>query len=317
MGLVSAAFSRAPEEWTGVDLAPDGRYYAARVRRPKGKGHPVVVKCGHSSPVATGAHALAEIAAVGGSSWTMPLGRGDYQMMIVPEPPVSDSEMEASLRWSLASVVDFPLDEAVVAWMRIPTAQHDTASDKQLYVIVSRRAVVDEQSSLFRSVNIPLRAMDVRETALRNLAALVERNSECLGLVTVGQAGVTATFTYRGELYLDRFIAQALPDIVEGEPARQERFFTRLAQQLVQSIDLLARTYPFISVSRIVVAPQPKLPDLLAHLHGRLGVPVEELNLARVLDVSMAPELLSPQAQSDYLAAIGSALRGLTGGATA
>jgi MSHA biogenesis protein MshI len=314
MRLVSTPFRRAPDEWTGVDLAPDGRYYAARIRRAKGKGHPVVVKCGHSSPVATGEHALAEISGVGGSSWTMPLGRGDYQMMIVPEPPVSDSEMEASLRWSLASVVDFPLDEAVVAWMRIPTAQHDATSEKQLYVIVARRVIVEEHAFLFRNANLPLRAVDVRETALRNVAALVERNSECIGLVTVGQAGVTATFTYRGELYLDRFIAQALPDIVEGDTARQERFFARLSQQLVQSIDLLGRTYPFISVSRIVLAPQPKLPNLLSHLHGRLGVPVEELDLGRVLDLSMTPELLSPQAQSDYLAAIGSALRGVPGG---
>jgi MSHA biogenesis protein MshI len=315
MGFVGRALGRRPEEWTGVDLAPDGRYYAARIRPGKGKGQPIVVRCGQSSSVAMGEQALAEIAAVGGSAWTMPLPRGDYQMMIVPEPPVSDREMESSLRWSLASVIDYPLDETVLAWMRIPTDRHDGEHEKQVYVIVARESIVQEQAALFRTANLPLRAVDVRETALRNLAAVLEGPGECLGLVTVGQTGVSATFTHRGELYLDRFIAQSLPDLVEGGAERQQRFFVRLAQQLAQSVDLLVRTYPFINVSRIVVAPQPKLPGLVQHLHGRVGIQVEELNLARALDLSQVPELLNPQAQCDYLAALGSALRGVEGAA--
>jgi MSHA biogenesis protein MshI len=314
MPFASKFFSGRAEEWTGVDLGADGRYYAARVRPGKGKGLPAVAKCARSSSVAVGEQALAELADVGGTAWTLPLARGDYQMMIVPEPPVSDREMEASLRWSLASMVDFPMDDAVLSWMRIPAIHQEAAREKQLYVIVTRRNTVDEQAALFRGADLPLKAVDIRETALRNVAALLERNGEAVGLVTVGQSGVTATFTYRGELYLDRFMAQALPDIVEGDSARQQRFFARIVQQLMQSIELLTREYPFITVGRIVVAPQPKLPELAENLHGKLGVPVEELNLARVLDLSTAPELQDLQAQSDYLGAIGSALRGVQGG---
>jgi len=302
------------EEWTGVDLGADGRYYAARVQPGRGKNHPIVTKCARSSSVAVGEQALAELAPVGGLSWTMPLPRGDYQMLIVPEPPVSDREMDASLRWSLGSMVDFPLDDAVLSWMRIPTHHDQPGRDKQLYVIATRRSTVEEQAALFDAARLPLKAVDVRETALRNLAALMERKGEGLGLVTVGHTGVTATFTYKGELYLDRFMAQSLADIVEGDATRQQRFFARIVQQLVQSVDLLVREYPFITVGRIVVAPQPKLPTLLENLHGKLGVPVEQLNLARVLDLSQVPELASAEAQFDYLGAIGSALRGLPAG---
>jgi MSHA biogenesis protein MshI len=314
MGFTAKLLNARTEEWTGVDLSEDGRYYAARVDA-SGKGHCRVVKCARSSGVAVGDQALAELAGIGGTSWTLPLARGDYQMMIVPEPPVSDREMDASLRWTLGSVVDFPLEDAVLSWMRIPTEQHDPAREKQIYVIAARRAVVEEQAALFRSANLPLKAVDIRETALRNLAALLERNSEGVGFVTVGASGVTATFTYREELYLDRFMAQSLQDIVDADEARQQRFYARIVQQLAQSLELLSREYPFVKVGRIVVAPQLQLPDLLSNLQDKLPVPVEQLDLARVLDLDMVPELKDPQAQSHYLGAIGSALRGMKSGA--
>jgi len=239
------------------------------------------------------------------------LHRGDYQMLVLPEPPVLDSEMEASLRWSLSSVIDFPVEEASVAWMRIPTAEMQPGREKHVYAIVSRNSVMDAQTTLFHKARLNLKAIDVRETALRNIGALVERKGECLGLLNVGSSGVETTFTFRGELYLDRFIAQPLNEIVEGDPQRQQKFFDRVAQQVHQSMDLISRTHPFISVSRIVIAPLPSPLTLREHLAGKLPVPVESLNLASVFDLSATPELAKPENQARNLVALGAALRGM------
>jgi MSHA biogenesis protein MshI len=288
---------------------------AASVRPPGRAGDkPKVLKCGQSSGVSMGVHALEEVAqkVSGTSRWTCPLARGDYQMLVLPEPPTHESEVEASLRWSLASMIDFPVDGAGVAWMRIPTAQFEPAHEKQVYAIVARDSVLDEQEALFKQAKLSLKAIDVRETALRNIAALLEKKGgEGLGLLTVGATGITTTFTFRGELYLDRFIAQDMDEVVNGDAERQQRFFDRVAQQVYQSMELITRSFPFISIGRIVVAPMPVPLGLAAYLAGKLPEPVESLNLDSVFDLSAVPELRKPENQARYLVALGAALRGM------
>ena len=315
MNLPWRFLSPGEGEWTALDTAPDGRLVAVTVRAPGRAGDRAkVLRYAQSSAVAMGLQALQEVAGKvsGAKRWTCPLARGDYQMLVLPEPPVLESEMESSLRWTLASMIEFPIDEAVVAWMRIPTAQFQPTREKQVYAIVSRKALADEQEALFlKAGKLPLKAIDIRETALRNIAALLEKKGEGIGLLAVDPNGISTTFTFHGELYLDRFISQPMEEIVSGDEQRQQKFFDRVAQQVYQSIELLTRSHPFISVDRIVVAPPPQPLGLAEYLGGKLPVKVESLNLSSVFDVSGAPELSKPEHQSRCLVALGAALRGM------
>jgi MSHA biogenesis protein MshI len=261
--------------------------------------------------VAMGEHGLSELAQeLSGGNWSCPLAQGDYQIFVLPEPPVLESEMEASFRWSLASLVDYPVDEAILSWMRIPTHDELPGKEKQVYVIVARRTVVEQQQAMFRQAKVPLRAIDIRETALRNIAACVERQHEGLGLLTISEVGVTTTFTYRGELYLDRFIAQPLAEIRAADDEKKSKFLDRVAQQVRQSLELITRTYPFINVARIVVAPLPAPLPVVEHLARRLDLQVEALDLSTVFDLASVPQLQSAENQARYLFALGAALRG-------
>lgn len=297
--------------WVGVDQMADGRWVGAKVRPPRGRTLPAVLKIAQSSGIAVGDQALADLSsALGGGAWTLPLARGEYQMLVMPEPPVLEKEMVSSLRWNLASMIDFPVDQAVVQWMRIPTQEFDSARETQLYVIVAREEDIDAHATAFSKARIALKAIDIRENALRNVAALLENKGEGVGLVTIGATGVTSTFTFRGELYLDRFMSQSLDEVLADDGAKQMRFMDRIATQVYQSMDLLGRDFPFINVGRIVVAPSPGL-DIASHLRGKLPVPVEGLDLGKVLDLDAVPELQKPENQARYLVAIGAALRGL------
>jgi MSHA biogenesis protein MshI len=195
--------------------------------------------------------------------------------------------------------------------MRIPTAQFQPTREKQLYAIVARRSLVANQAAMFEKARLQLKAVDIRETALRNIAVLLEKKNEGLGMLTVEPAGVSATFTYRGELYLDRFIAQSIEEVVSGDAQRREKFFDRVTQQVYQSMELVTRTHPFITVDRIVVGPSPFPLELGVHLAGKLPVPVQLLDLAAVFDLSAVPQLAKPDQQAQYLVALGAALRGM------
>lgn len=299
--------------WSALDAGLDGEAVGVSVRHRAG-ARPQVVKCARSAAGALGAEALSELAgrvAVAGLPWTLPLKRGDYKMLVVAQPPVLPSEMERSLRWTLGSMIDFPVDEASVAWMEIPTAQFQPNRAKHIYAIVSRKSVIDEQAAVFSQVKLNLQAIDVRETAQRNIAALLETKGEGLGLLSVGAGGVTITFTFGGELYLDRFIEQPLREIVSADEAGRQTIFERIALQLSRSIDFISRSFPFMPVQRIVVAPLPVPIGLCDYLAQNLPVPVEEIDLASVFDFSLTPELREAENQSRFFVALGAALRGI------
>ena len=307
--------------WTALDAASDGSYAAVSVRTGRSSARrPQVMQCAQSSGTAMGAYAVEEVVGkVGAEGYpcTLALPRGDYQMLVLPEPPVPQSEMEPSLRWSVASMIDYPIEEAVIAWMRIPTAEFEPENEggrtreQQVYAIVSRRSVVDEQAAYFKNSKPPLKAIDVRETALRNIAALLEKKGEGLALLTVGDDGISTTFTFKGELYLDRFTAQPLNEIIDGDAQRRQKFFDRVAQQVYQSMELISRSHPFIPIERVVLGPAPAGLTLGASLAGKLPVPVETLDLASVFDLSAVPELAKPDAQARYMVALGASLRGI------
>ncbi|HSH90774.1 MAG TPA: hypothetical protein VK996_12380 [Ramlibacter sp.] len=301
-------------EWCAVDLDADGRMAAVAVQS-RLRGKPRVLGCARSSGVSMGAHALQEVASKLGrkSPWTTALPRGDYQMVVLPEPPVLESEMAASLRWSVAPMVDFPV-EANISWMRIPTAAHSATHEKQVYAVVARQSLLDEQASLFEEAKLNLKAIDVRDTALRNIAALVEKKNSGVALLTTGPGGVTITFTFRGELYLNRFIAQDMDEVVSGDEQKQLKFFERIAQQVQQSMQMITRSFPFIAVDRIVVAPTNEKLPMIALLSRFVTVPLESLDLDQHLDLSAVPALRKAENQTPYLVAIGAGLRGRSTG---
>ena len=299
--------------WTALDASAQGALLAVSVRRGSG-GRPKLIKCAQhaaGSPLTDALPALAHQVAVVGFPWTLALQRGEYQMLVLAEPAVLAAEMEASLRWTLGSMIDYPVDEAHLSWMRIPTAELQPNHARHLYAIVARHALIKAHEGLFQKSKLNLRAIDVRETAQRNIAALLEKKGEGLGLLHVADAGVSITFTFAGELYLDRFIEQPLAEMLAADDAQRQQMFERIALQVSRSIDFISRNFPFMRVQRMVLAPLPAPMGVRDYLSGNLSLPVDQLDLADLFDLSLTPELAAPENQSRYFIALGAALRGM------
>ena len=300
--------------WTGVDPSPEG-LCGASVRMPAaGGGKPQVVQCGTLSEPEFGAGGLAQLArkiAVPRFQWTLPLARGDYKMVVLQEPAVKPAEMADSVRWSLGTALEYPVEEAVVDWMSIPTSKYAPQRQQHLYAVVARNDVIRQRAETFRQAKMTLHAVDIRETAQRNIAALVAQPGEALGMVSVNAQGVQITFTFEGELYLDRFIDAPLATVVAGDDASRTRMFERITLQVQRSLDFVRRTLSFMTVGRIVVAPLPAPIALREHLAQNIAEPVEMLDLASVFDFSRTPELAPEENQARYFVALGAALRGM------
>jgi len=118
-------------------------------------------------------------------------------------------------------------------------------------------------------------------------------------------------FTHQGSLYLDRYIEQPLAELQSADSASRIRLFERIAVQLLRSIDVVGRSYPFMPVTRVLVAPEPEGIGLRDYLSEQLPMPIETLDLGEVFDLVKVPALAqSPALQARCLVALGASLRG-------
>lgn len=298
--------------WTAVDAGVDG-LYGVSVLPPLGLGgRPQVIKCGAVPGGQIEANAVVKLSSqisAPGCAWTLSLARKAYTILVVPEPSVEPEEIDQSVRWSIGSMVDYPITEAHVAWMRIPTVKLLPNRPPHLYVVAARNDTISAYEAVFQKAHLPLQAIDVRETAQRNIAALAEKPSEGIGLLLIGQQGVQFTVTFNGELYLDRFVEESLfADALNDADARG-RAWERVLLQVQRSLDFISRNLPFVDVGRILMAPMPSHLGLMDYIAQHLTVPVEKLDLASLFDFSKTPELAKEENQARYFFALGSALR--------
>ena len=297
--------------WTAVGVTADGLYGVSVLAPTVPKGRPQVVACGSVPGGLMDAESLAKLSrsiSVPGCPWVVTLGRDAYKILVVAEPPVKADELDQSVRWAISTMIDFPVGDADVAWMKIPTQASQPNRPPHLYVVATRHDHVAEHTATFKQAKIPLQAVDVCETAHRNIAALVERPAEGVALLALGTDGVQLTVTFQGELYLDRYVKETMfgPGI---DDVARERVSERVVLQVQRSLDFVNRTLPFIDLNRVVLAPLPGNLGLRDYFAENLPVSVEDLDLAAVFDLSKTPELSRQENQANYLVALGAALR--------
>src|SRR5438045_2219110 len=143
-------FGSASLGWTALDCGPH-EILAASVRTPSSSGgRPQVVRIGEIEQTELEADTLTQFAKrfpASGFRWTLPLNRGDYNLLVVAQPTVEAAEMRQSLRWSIGGMVDYPIDEAVIDWMAIPTLNYLPLRAQHVYAVATKKDVVSSYTT--------------------------------------------------------------------------------------------------------------------------------------------------------------------------
>ena len=247
------------------------------------------------------------------SRCTTLMGDGDYQINTLDVPPVPADERREALRWALRERIDYPVESACLGWLDIPGNDAAGRAAGVLVVSAAERAV-RARAAPFETARVPLAAIDVPELAQRNVAALLEDDRRGLALLRLDANGSMLTLTFGGELVAVRRGDIATHHLTGADAERTARSRERLLLEMQRSLDHFDRQYSHIPVSRMILASNPVVAGLAAELAESVDVPVQELNLAEVLDFPGVPELRDPAVQAARLLAIGAALRGEEGG---
>ena len=306
---LASLWTRPASGWLAVDM--QGGVFGVNVRLPRQVGQ----KPGVQEHVAYLGQAVepAVLSQMGrtlspaGFDVVTVLDRHDYQMFMVDKPVVRPDEMEGSLRLAVSPLIDYPIDEANLAWLDVPARQTLGSRVSQLYVIVAKASLVNERFALFDQARIRLSAVDVRESAQRNISFLLDSDTQATCLIYADSECVQLTVTFKGELYLVRTINESLFDKQGDEQLAQA--IVRLALEIQRSFDFVRRNYPSLNIRALQVAPTQQDIGLADLLKVHLIEEIKSLDLSDIFDLGQSPNLKKMEVQAQYFHALGSALR--------
>lgn len=309
-------FVRSPGKpgWLSI-LAQEGRLTLVHAARTPGARPAVTLLESYSadSGVRDALRRLRQSHKLAAYRCTTLMGDGEYNVTQFDAPAVPQEERKEALRWSLRDLVDYPVEAACIDLLDVPG---DGLSGRvpPVLVVSAEESVVKSRVRPFEEAGVPLDAVDIPELAQRNVAALFEQENRGLVLLRLDGHGMMLTLTFRGELVAVRRGEISTRQLLADDIEQRARVRERLVLEVQRSLDNFDRQYSYIPVSRVVLAADPLVEGLAAELAANVYVPVDELDLAAVLDIAGIPELRDASGQARHLMAVGAALRSVQGG---
>lgn len=238
------------------------------------------------------------------------LQRHQYQCVTMDAPAdVDRSDWAAAVRWQLKDTVDFPVDTAAVDVLAVPKG----ASYRAQPQVIAVAAAANQVRPLVEcavDAGTPWQAIDITETALRNLSALVEPEGRAQALLHCQRGHATLVVTHGGELLATRQMELNLLLDDDADPDVRSAGHEQAGLELQRTLDGVERAFGQVTMARLLITPMPGVHALCDHLAPLLYVPAAPLDLRDALDWSAVPGLRDdPALLNQHLCAIGAALR--------
>lgn len=228
---------------------------------------------------------------------------GDYRLRVLDAPKVPPEELKSAVRWQIQDMLDFHVDDGTIDVLRVPQPEHLTHV-QQIFVVAAKNSLLAEETALAQKSGLGLSIIDILETAQRNLVTRLETRGRALATLSFVESGGLLTLTLEGELCMARSLG-VNPALIEGDGL--DGVLDRLTLEIQRSLDHFDRQFGGVPVDRLFLLPREHVDRLRDGLAGSLALPVDTLDLTKVLDVSAIPDLAT--LPSDCYHAIGAALR--------
>ena len=105
---------------------------------------------------------------------------GEYQISQIDAPAVPRAEAASAARWKIQEMIDYPLGNATVDAVFIPTASGAETRHAQMLVVSARNETIAATIQPFNEADIALEAVDIPELAQRNFARWLQLGCDSL-----------------------------------------------------------------------------------------------------------------------------------------
>lgn len=232
---------------------------------------------------------------------------GQYQLIIVDSPNVSEEEMKAAVRWKIKDLIDFNIDEAVIDVFPIP----DQKSGDKVYVVVARKQNVETHCKQLTDAGFALDTVDIPEMAMRNVATLVPEDIAGVAMLYLDAQRGLITISRQSSLYLSRHIDTGFEEIEvlfgNEDKERIQEYADKIVVELQRSLDYYESNFNLAAISNVLIAPTPSvIPEIDQYIQNQLGVNCRYLDMNTLIDME---QVMDQETQWASFMSIGSALR--------
>jgi MSHA biogenesis protein MshI len=233
----------------------------------------------------------------------------EYNILLVEAPAVKAEELKAAVRWRIKDMLDYHVDDATIDVLDVPVPAEAGQRAHYMYTVAARNDTVRATVERFSAAGIPLAVIDIPDTAQRNLAARLENDNRAIVAVSFDAHGGLITVSHAGELYLSRRLDITAEQLEGVDDDLRARLLDRVLLETQRSLDHCERTYPFFALGRVVLGPLAGGALLREHLAANLYLPVETLDLAKILHLPAAADSWTPAQHSKWMKLLGAGLR--------
>jgi MSHA biogenesis protein MshI len=225
-----------------------------------------------------------------------------YSMLLVEAPDVPADELRAAVRWRIKDLIDFHIDDAVLDVFQMPRRGLG-GPNQMMYAIAARAEGVQSEVTVAQEAGLPLKAIDILELSLRNIALLLDRDGNGVAMLYLGETSGVLLIVRQGTLYLARRLETGVRTLADAESLRSE-LVAGLALECRRSLDYFESHYEQNSVSVVYTAGLE--PSDIDQMSTELALSVRNIELAALLEVGADFD----DAESRHcMPAIGAALR--------
>ncbi len=221
----------------------------------------------------------------------------DYNLISIPDLPVSSDELSTALKFHIKDQIDFPVMEAVIDYFKVPYLTK-AQNEELIYVVVARKNYIDLVAKLIVESELVLNVIDIPEFAVRNIAEFYAEPGDSIGVIECSSAGVRLSIMVDGFVYVVRKI-----DVDFNQTLSDDEFHI-VVTEVQRSCDYYENGLGQKPVTQfLLVSPDG---SLASKLTDRLSVPVEYINISNKLESTAD---LTPEKLQQCLYAIGGGLR--------
>ena len=227
----------------------------------------------------------------------------DYKLRLLDAPNVPADELKSAVRWQIQDMLDFHANDGTVDVLEVPHPEH-LSHARQIFAVAAKNSLLADEAMFATKAGLNLSIIDIMETAQRNLAIRLETPGRALAVFSFIDAGGLLTVTLDGELCMVRTLGVGFAQM---ESEGLDSVLERLTLEVQRTLDHFDRQFGGIPVDRLLLVPMDSVERLRDGLAGNLALPVEVLDLAKVLDISGFPDVNALPPPCFH--AIGAALR--------
>lgn len=243
----------------GVVLSP-GRLAAAVVREGgQGKPHLVAYETFVDDPDPAQVGKWLKKEGISIESINLSLPGDDYHMLSMETPSVPVAERADAMRWRVKDMIDFPVDEACVDCLVLPSPDGQ-GEGQHAWAVVARQERVRDWMSRMHKAKLDLSSIDIPELALRNLLVL-EPQAQATALLRLSSTGGALIVAWRGELCsFRRFSDLNIAHFSSADIVTRQSLLERLALEIQRTADAFERQFYGTSIERVWV--EQSIPDI-------------------------------------------------------